>query len=98
MLPAHDRLTVAAAVGMREYFIPEVTRRRRASAERNAPEIRQKDYQKFKRSSKNAPVTREYSEYQLIETMERASRRAAENSSDDTSFDYMYDDENRGWT
>lgn len=98
VLPAHDRLTVAAAVGMREYFIPEVTRRRRASAERNAPEIKQKDYQKFKRSSKNAPVTREYSEYQLIETMERASRRAAENSSDDTAFDYMYDDENRGWT
>ncbi len=96
VLPANYRLLTAAAVGMREFFIPEVTRRRRASAEKTLPEIRQKDYEKFKRSPKPAPVTREYNEYQLIETMERASRRAAEDSPDNTAFDYMYDDENRG--
>ena len=100
VLPAHYRLTVAAAVGMREFFIPEVTKRRRAaSAARESSAVHaQKDYEKFKRSTKPAPVTREYSEYQLIETMERASRRAHEDSPDDTAFDYMYDDENRGGT
>lgn len=98
VLPALYRLTVAAAVGMREYFIPEVARRRRAAAARKTPEAAQKDYEKFKRNQKSVPVTREYSEYQLIETMERASRRAHEDSPDDTAFDYMYDDENRGVT
>lgn len=97
VLPVNYRLTVAAAVGMREYFIPEVTRRRRIS-DYKAPEVRQKDYEKFKRSPKAAPVTREYTEYQLIETMERASRRAHEDSPDDTAFDFMYDNENRGGT
>ena len=96
VLPSDPGCVVSAAVSMREFFIPEVTRRRRASAEKTLPEIRQKDYEKFKRSPKPAPVTREYNEYQLIETMERASRRAAEDSPDNTAFDYMYDDENRG--
>ena len=100
VLPAHYRLTVAAAVGMREYFIPEVTRRRRAASAQKTTETSaaQRDYEKFRRNPKAAPVTREYSEYQLIETMERASRRAHEDSPDDTAFDYMYDDENRGGT
>lgn len=96
VLPANYQLAVQAAVGMREYFIPEVTRRRRAEAVRITPEVKQKDYEKFKRNQKAAPVTREYNEYQLIETMERASRRASEDSADDTAFDYMYDDQNRG--
>lgn len=101
VLPANYRLTVAAAVSMREFFIPEVTDRRRAASAhkvQNTPEAAQKDYEKFRRNPKTAPVTREYSEYQLIETMERASRRAHEDSPDDTAFDYMYDDENRGGT
>ncbi|MBQ9903045.1 MAG: hypothetical protein IJM51_11805 [Clostridia bacterium] len=96
VLPVNYRLAVSAAVTMREYFIPEVSRRRQRASTETAPEIRQKDYEKFKRSRKTAPQTREYSEYQLIETMERASRRAYEDSPDNTAFDYMYDDQNRG--
>lgn len=96
VLPANYRLAVSAAVAMREYLLPEVSRRRRAASAEKAPEIRQKDYEKFKRSRKTGPVTREYSEYQLRETMERASRRASEDSPNDTAFDYMYDDQNRG--
>ena len=99
VLPADYRLTVAAAVSMREYFIPEVVRRRRASAAvQPAVEVKNKDYEKFRRNPKPIHVTREYTEWQLIETMERASIRAAEDSPDDTAFDYMYDDQNRGST
>lgn len=96
VLPSDYRLMVSAAVGMREYFIPEVARRRRDLTEKKIAPIRHKDYEKFKRSPKAAPETREYSEYQLIETMERASRRAAEDSPEGTAFDYMMDDDNRG--
>ena len=98
VLPANYRLTVAASVAMREYLIPVVARRRKAAEEQFVPEIKKKDYEKFRRNPKQAPVTREYSEYQLIETMERASRRAGEDSPDDTALDYMYDDQNRGGT
>ena len=59
VLPSHYRLAVSAAVAMREYFIPEVSRRRHAASAKNAPEIRQKDYEKFKRSQKTGPITRE---------------------------------------
>ncbi len=96
VLPVNYRPAVTAAVSMREYFIPEVTRRRQRTSPEHVPEIRQKDYEKFRKCRKSAPVTREYSEYQLIETMERASRRAHEDSPDNTAYDYMYDDQNRG--
>lgn len=96
VLPANYRLAVSAAVSMREYFIPEVSRRRRAASVKAAPAIQQKDYQKFSKNSKAAPITRVYDEYQLIETMERAAWRAGEDASDDTAFDFMYDDQNRG--
>ena len=98
VLPASYRRTVSSAVAMREYFIPEVARRKHAAALKEEPETAQKDYEKFKRSTKQRPVTREYNEYQLIETMERAARRAAEDSDDNTAFDYMYDDQNRGYS
>jgi hypothetical protein len=98
VLPAELNGLISASVSMREYFIPEVARRRRESSPRpkdDGPE--QRDFEKFKRRRKHAPVTREYDEYQLIRTMERASGRAAMNSDDDTAFDYMYDDQNRGY-
>lgn len=96
VLPADYRLAVSAAVGMREFFIPELTQRRRSETIQKKQETTQKDYEKFARNRLSTPVTREYSEYQLIETMERASRRAAQDLPDDTAFDYMYDDQNRG--
>ena len=95
VLPCDYRALVSAAVSMREFFIPEVVRRRRM-VRRKAPEPVQKDYEKFRRCRKQAPVTREYNEIQLIETMERASLRAARNSDDGSAYDYMYDDQNRG--
>ena len=97
VLPDDYRGTISAAVSMREYFIPEVARRRKAISRRKAQEPAQKDYQKFHRSQKRMPVTREYDEMQLIETMERASVRAARESGDDIAYDYMYDDQNRGY-
>lgn len=96
VLPAKYRPAVSAAVSMREYFIPEVSRRKRIASTQKEQECVQKDYEKFKRNSKPRSVTRVYDEYQLIETMERAARRVAEDSDDNTAFDYMYDDQNRG--
>ena len=96
VLPAKYRPAVSAAVSMREYFIPDVSRRKRIASTQKEQECVQKDYEKFKRNSKPRSVTRVYDEYQLIETMERAARRVAEDSDDNTAFDYMYDDQNRG--
>ena len=96
VLPVSYRLAVSAAVSMREYFIPEVSRRRRTANFRAAPVTPKKEYQKFSANSKASPVTRIYDENQLIETMERAAWRAGEDASDDTAFDFMYDDQNRG--
>ena len=98
VLPSHYRAAVSVSVAMREFFIPEVSRRKRMEAEKKLmrQEPAQREYEKFRRSSKTVPVTRVYDEYQLIETMEKASMRAGEDFPDDTAFDYMYDDRNRG--
>ena len=98
VLPADPVGVVSAAVSMREYFIPEVARRRKElSARPVTPEPPQREYEKFRRRQAHAPVTREYDEKQLIRTMERAAGRAAMDSGDDTAYDYMYDDQNRGY-
>lgn len=97
VLPSQYRPAVSAAVSMREFFVPEVARRKRAAAARAAPaNDGQKDYVKFKRNSRASPVTRVYDEKQLIDKMERALWRVREDSPEDASFDYMVDDSNRG--